>query len=191
MIIQRPIVHIWTPLYKLEEAWTKMSMPTPMGDDGNTYNVSLVFNRQIADTNEIFSVTLQEISHKHTFIMKRTLFILGLLLCLTACTSTLPKKFTRLADKVESQSTSLTEAQWEKYNAQFEKLITEYSENYDSFTRAQRKEINNAIGRYSKAVIRSGVQSATEIMNDILEELPGTINSLLEGARDFLDGLSN
>ena len=121
--------------------------------------------------------------------MRKVLLLISVLLLAVSCSGSLPGKFTRLADKVEAKGMKMTEAQWEKSNAQFEKLIKEYIDNYDSFNSSQKKEINNAIGRYSSAALKSGIGSAAEAVNSILEELPVALNGLLEGVKGFLEGL--
>lgn len=121
--------------------------------------------------------------------MKKFLLLVGVILLMTACTGSLPGRFARLADKVEAKGADMSKEQWDKCNAQFEKLIQEYSDNYDSFTGTQKKEINNAIARYSKAAIKSGISGVADVVNGIMEELPGALNSLLEGVGGFLEGL--
>ena len=121
--------------------------------------------------------------------MKKILLLVGVVLLMTACIGSLPGKFSRLADKVEAKGTNMSEAQWKKCNDQFEKLVQEYADNYDSFNASQKKEINKAISRYCTAAIKSGISGAAEVVSGILEELPDTLNGLLEGAKGFLEGL--
>ena len=62
-------------------------------------------------------------------IRKFILFALAALL-MTACAFSLPGKFTQLADKVAAKGADFTPAQWEKANAQFEKLVNQYVDKY-------------------------------------------------------------
>ena len=121
--------------------------------------------------------------------MKKILILLGIVLMMTACTGTLPGRFTRLADKVEAKGKEMSKEQWDKCNEKFEALIQEYSDNYDSFDRDQKKEINKAIARYGKAALMSGVSGAADAVSDILEEVPGALNDVLEGVGGILEGL--
>ena len=121
--------------------------------------------------------------------MKKILILLGLILLMTACTGTLPGRFTRLADKVEAKGKDMSKEQWDKCNEKFEALIEEYSDNYDSFDRDQKKKINKAIARYSRAALMSGVSGAADAVSDILEEVPGALNDVLEGVGGILEGL--
>ena len=118
--------------------------------------------------------------------MKKILILLGIVLMMTACTGTLPGRFTRLADKVEAKGKEMSKEQWDKCNEKFEALIEEYSDNYDSLDKNQKKEINKAIARYSKAALMSGISTAADTVNTILEEAPGVLNDILDGVGGIL-----
>lgn len=121
--------------------------------------------------------------------MKKIVIILLMASILASCTSALPGKFTRLADKVEAKGANFSEAQWEKTNETFEKLVDQYIDNYSSFKPSEKKEISKAIARYSAAAVKAGVQNASLEVNDILEDLPESIDGFMEGAKGFLEGL--
>ena len=121
--------------------------------------------------------------------MKRILFILAGIMLVSACTATLPGRINRLANKVESKGVNFSSSQWEKTNEQFQNLLEEYADNYGEFTAAQKKEINKAIAKYGKAALKAGVTNVTSIISSALDEIPGTLDGLLEGARGILDGL--
>lgn len=108
---------------------------------------------------------------------------------LASCTAGLPGKITKLADKVEAKGDSFSEAQWERANETFEKLVDEYVDNFRSFKSSERKEINKAIAKYSAAAVKSGVKNVSSEINDILDELPDSVDGLLDGAMGFLEGL--
>lgn len=97
---------------------------------------------------------------------------------MVSCTSTLPKQFTRLADKVEKQGANFSAEQWDKANAEFDKLMEQYNQNIDKFSADQKKEINAAIGKFQAAVLKAG-----------LGEVGNAIEGLVEGAKGFLEGL--
>ena len=110
--------------------------------------------------------------------MKKILLLLAALVVMASCTSTLPKQFTALADKVEKNGDSFSEAQWENANDQYEKLVEQFNENADKFNAEQKKEINAAIGRYQAAALKAG-----------LKEAAGAVEELVEGTKGFLEGL--
>ena len=117
--------------------------------------------------------------------MKRILFFLLTALLMASCTSLLPGQITRLADKVEAKGANFTEAQWQKANAKFEKLVQEYMDNYSSFKKDQKKEINKAIAKYSATALKYGVGNVADTVKDIAGDLEG----ILDSAKGFLEGL--
>lgn len=110
--------------------------------------------------------------------MKKVLFMLLAMVLMASCTSMLPKQFTSLADKVEKNGASFSEAQWEKVSDQFDNLMEKYNANIDKFNADQKKEINSAIGRFQAAQLKAG-----------LGEVGNAIEGLVEGAKGFLEGL--
>lgn len=110
--------------------------------------------------------------------MKKILFLLAALLVMASCTSTLPKQFTALADKVEKHGDSFSDEQWNNANDQYEKLVEQFNENADKFNAEQKKEITSAIGRYQAAALKAGLKGAA-----------GAVEELVEGAKGFLEGL--
>ena len=59
-------------------------------------------------------------------MIKKILFLALAAVLMTACAFSLPGKFTQLADKVAAKGADFTPAQWEKANAQFEKLVKRF-----------------------------------------------------------------
>jgi len=121
--------------------------------------------------------------------MKKFLLIVLAAIIAASCTQTLPARFTRLAEKVEAKGANYSEAQWKKSNEQFQKLVQEYIDNYDSFNKEQKKEINKAIAKYSGASIKYGIGNSAEVVEAIIGEIPGVVNSLLEEAGGWLQKL--
>ena len=73
-------------------------------------------------------------------MIKRILFLALAAVLMTACAFSLPGKFTQLADKVAAKGADFTPAQWEKANAQFEKLVNQYVDKYDKLSTRTRKK---------------------------------------------------
>lgn len=121
--------------------------------------------------------------------MKRILLLVLAAVLMTACGFSLPAKMTRLADKVSSKGADFTPDQWQKTNAQFEKLVQQYVDKYDKFNNDEKKEINAAIGKYTAAALKCGVNDAVKQINSILKGIPDSVNAALEGAREFLEEL--
>ena len=110
-------------------------------------------------------------------------------LLVTACAFSLPGKFTELADKVAQKGADYTPAQWEKANAQFEKLVQQYVDKYDKLSNEDKKEINAAIGKYTATALKCGVNDGVKQINAILKQVPSAIDTAVEGAKGFLEEL--
>ena len=121
--------------------------------------------------------------------MKRILILAGIVMLLSSCMLSLTSKFDRLADKVEADGTKMSLEQWEKCNQQFQALVDEYIDNYSSLDSSEKKQINKAIGRYSKAAVKSGISGVADVAGSIVSELPDALDGLVESAQGLLEGL--
>ena len=121
--------------------------------------------------------------------MKRILILAGIVMLLSSCMLSLTSKFDRLADKVEADGTKMSLEQWEKCNQQFQALVDEYIDNYSSLDSSEKKQINKAIGRYSKAAVKSGISGVADVAGRIVSELPDALDGLVESAKGLLEGL--
>ena len=121
--------------------------------------------------------------------MKKIVLLLFAAVLMTACAFSLPGKFTQLADKVAAKGADFTPQQWEKANAQFEKLVQQYVDRYDKLSNEDRKEINAAIGKYTATAIKCGVSDGLKQINALLKQVPSAIDSAAEGVKGFLEEL--
>lgn len=112
---------------------------------------------------------------------------LAAVLVLSSCKESLPKRFEIFANQVEKRADKLSEDDWKKVNAQFEKLLKEYKDNRDSYNADEKKQINQAIGRYAAAVTKSGFNSAIKALDGMVKEIP----SLLDSIGGFFKGLGD
>lgn len=121
--------------------------------------------------------------------MKRILLFALAAILLSACAFSLTEKITRIADKVTEKGADFTPEQWQKTNAQFEKLVQEYVDNYDKYSTDEKKKVNAAIGKYTATAIKCGVADAAKEVNALLKKIPDSIDAAIEGARGFLEEL--
>lgn len=137
------------------------------------------------------SLLTLRIETKPSIDMKR-LFALTLLaavaaLVLASCKETLPKRFDMFVNYVEKNCDKFSEDDWSKANARFEKLVNEYTENRSSYNKEEQKQIRAAIVKYAGLAAKSGIKSAVDAVNSLIEELP----SMLDGFLDFLKDLGS
>ena len=122
-------------------------------------------------------------------MIKKILFLALAAVLMTACAFSLPGKFTQLADKVAAKGADFTPAQWEKANAQFEKLVNQYVDKYDTLSKEDRKEINAAIGKYTATALKCGAANGLKQIDELLKTVPGAIDTAAEGVKGFLEEL--
>lgn len=109
------------------------------------------------------------------------------MLLFAACnrTETLPKRFDSFVEKVEKQAASYSEDDWAKANDQFNKLVQEFKDNKTAFNEDQQKQIRADISKYFALVTKSGVNSAINAVNEVLNTIP----NLIEGVGNFFKDL--
>ena len=103
----------------------------------------------------------------------------------TSCKETLPARFDKFVNNVEKRCEKFSEEDWAKANAQFEKLVDEYTQNRSSYKADEQKQIRSAIGKYVGLAAKSGVKTAIDSINGVIEQIP----SLLEGIGNFFKDL--
>jgi len=121
--------------------------------------------------------------------MKRIVFLAVATLLVAACAFSLPGKFTQLADKVAAKGADYTPQQWEKSNAQFEKLVQQYIDKYDKLSNDDKKEINAAIGKYTATALKCGAANGLKQIDELLKQVPAAIDTATEGVKGFLEEL--
>lgn len=94
-----------------------------------------------------------------------------------SCTAPLSNRINNLADEAEVNSSNWTEKDWTLSEAEYEKLLQEYEQNYDTYTKEERDAINKAIGRYNGMLVKRGFQNAGNAIKEFGEQIP----SMVEG----------
>ena len=122
-------------------------------------------------------------------MMKRIVFLAVATLLVAACAFSLPGKFTQLADKVAAKGADYTPKQWEKSNAQFEKLVQQYIDKYDKLSNDDKKEINAAIGKYTATALKCGAANGLKQIDELLKQVPAAIDTATAGVKGFLEEL--
>lgn len=111
-------------------------------------------------------------------LMKKFIFLAISVLLMAACGSPLPQQFNAIADRVEKNGDKFTEEQWEKVNAEYDKLVEKYEAVSEKLSADERQEISSAMGRYQGAVLKAGIK-----------QVGSALDEALEGAKGFLEGL--
>lgn len=114
--------------------------------------------------------------------MKNSIFValavLTAFLLVASCSRSLPERMDDFVNKVEKNAPGYTEEDWDKVNQQFRDLCQEYRENKGSLTGDEVKQVRSAMSRYVGQVVKSGVQSVSDAIEEIGAQIPGLLEDL-------------
>lgn len=82
--------------------------------------------------------------------------------------------------RVETESATFSEADWERADLEFEALRQEIDANYEAMTPEQQKAAMRAIGRYYGLMAKRGIDVMTREAQKAIESVP----SIIEGFTD-------
>ena len=121
---------------------------------------------------------------KTTDNMKKStiLAIFAALLFAAGCATavSLPDRLDKFVEKTEKEYKNYTEKDWEKSREEYDALVAEMKENYDSYSTAEKVRTMQAMGRYGTMVLGSEISGASESIGDVLEQIPETINDMID-----------
>lgn len=127
-----------------------------------------------------------------TLILASALFIFTGINSSAESGSDLPGKFAAIAEKAQDKCTELSEEEWKAMNQQFDALCDEYNEakKNNSLTSDDKKAINDAIGKYHSAAVKSGYNDVAEGTKDIItKKIPDLWGEMTSGISSFFKGL--
>ena len=138
--------------------------------------------------------------YKKTKDMKKTTLatLFAALVISVGCATTvsLPDRLDKFVEKTEKEYKNYTEEDWEKSRAEYDALVAEMKENYDSYTTSEKVRTMQAIGRYSTMVLGSEISNASDAVGDVLQQIPETINGIINdidtaSLRKSVEGIKN
>ena len=113
-----------------------------------------------------------------------------------ATTVSLPDRLDKFVEKTEKEYKNYTEEDWKKSKEEYEALVAEMKENYDSYTTSEKVRTMKAMGRYGTLVLGNELSTASETVGGVLEQIPETINDIIDGIdttsiRQSVEGIKN
>ena len=103
----------------------------------------------------------------------------------------LPERMDGFVAKVEKESASYSQEDWDAANEKFEALCEEYRQQRGSLTLDQIKQVRTAMGRYVAVAVRSGVDSVSSTIEEIGEQLPGLLQEIGDAVPGVLESIGN
>jgi hypothetical protein len=129
-------------------------------------------------------------------ILYSSLIIFSLLL--TSCIGSnrsVPQRMDSFVDNAELKSDSYSAEDWEKSEATFEKLVSEYENSPQKYTDAEKKMAARAIGRYHALLLKQGIKESASMILELGNILPDYIDGFVDGLKqdgeDFDGTLNN
>jgi hypothetical protein len=123
--------------------------------------------------------------------MRKYLVIILVALAAVSCaTLRAPAKLERLVNRIERNGDHYRPWQWERANRQYEALIREYTQNYRSYSIAEKQQAMAAIGRYHGILVDHGIKKGIGFLGglgayaggllDLLKQDVGAVSDFLQ-----------
>lgn len=93
--------------------------------------------------------------------------------------ASLAEKIDGCAADVEDNFMEWTEEDWQQARQRYEQLLEEYQENYKSYSKEEKDEINRAIGRYNGMLVKRGIKDSEKVLKDLGERVPSMIEGFM------------
>lgn len=123
-------------------------------------------------------------------MMKKAIKVLALCLLVAFMTSCQTKEekviksFKALAERVENQSDSFTDSQWENIYSEFESLQTQAKD--CDFTAEQLKEVSAAEAELTAAIAKQKAKELGNDISDVINEGKEIVTGVIEGLKEGL-----
>ena len=105
---------------------------------------------------------------------------------LLSCSPSNKKSIDRLnahIEKVEKNYKTYSVEEWEQANLEFEAIVTQLEENYETMTIAEREIALKAIGRYYGIATKQGLEYAAQEIQSVFESLPSLVDGFMDAFR--------
>ena len=103
-------------------------------------------------------------------------------LFISSCSRPLENRIDSFVSKTEANCASYSQADWEKSIKEYEALVQEYKDNYDTFNKEQKEKINSAIGKYSGILLKQGIDAVSNSVQNAVD----IASSFLKGVKESI-----
>ena len=100
-----------------------------------------------------------------------------------SCTPSNQRSIDRLnahIENVEKNYKTYSSEDWEQANLEFEAIVAQLEENYETMTIEEREVALKAIGRYYGLAAKQGFEDAAQEFQKIYESLPSLIDGFMD-----------
>ena len=125
-------------------------------------------------------------------IMRKYLVIILVALAAVSCaTLRAPARLERLVNRIERNGDHYRPWQWERANRQYEALIREYTQNYRTYSIAEKQQAMSAIGRYHGLLVEYGIKQGIGFLGGLGGYAGGLLDVLRQDVGAVQDFLQN
>ena len=115
----------------------------------------------------------------------KSLIILAVgLLVLAGCTRPLDQRVESFVAKTEANCEKYTDADWEKSLKEYEALTQEYKDTYKAYTKEERERINEALGKYTRLMLKRGASTIDNALQDAIDEASSFLKGVFGSEED-------
>lgn len=97
-----------------------------------------------------------------------------------ATTASLPDRLDKFVEKTEKECKDYTAEDWNKSRKEYDVLVSEMKDNYDSFTTSEKVQAAKAMSRYGALLVEDGISNAVGSLTDIFDQVPEVINGIID-----------
>ena len=97
-----------------------------------------------------------------------------------ATTMSLPDRLDKFVEKTEKEYKNYDDEDWRKSRGEYDSLVAEFNDNYDSFSTSDKVRTMKAMSRYGAMALEKEISEASGSIGDVLENIPGTLNDIIE-----------
>ena len=108
-----------------------------------------------------------------------TILFVFLLTLLTSFNHSLPRRFESFVEKVEDNCRDWTKEDWQRAKSEYQGLMTECREAYDSMSESEQQRVNAAIGKYRGILVKMGMEDVEEVLKDYGKRIPEQIKGFI------------
>lgn len=91
----------------------------------------------------------------------------------------LPRRLETFVEKVEDNCRDWTKEDWQRVKSEYQGLMTECREAYDSMSESEQKRVNAAIGKYRGILVKMGMEDVEEVLKDYGKRIPEQIKGFI------------
>ena len=114
--------------------------------------------------------------------IKKLMILVAGLFIIASCSRPLEDRIEGFVNRTEANYEKYSEEDWQKSLNEYHALTQEYKDNYQSFSKEERDRINQALGKYAGILLKKGISSAGNVLQEAIDGASSFLKGVLESA---------